>query len=112
MRRPLGLAGILLLALACGSPRTSAPAAPAAPGAPAAVAQPQFTFASWSVASRLVREGRVIQTVSGKGGFSLILNDHTWVRLVAKPGDPLPKNPREYVFRNAPNAAMIRHSTE
>ena len=111
MRRPLALSGALLLALACGSPRTSAPA-PAAPAAQAAPPQPQFTFASWSVASRLVREGRVIQTVAGRGGFSLILNDHTWVRLVAKPGDPLPKNPREYVFRNAPNAAMIRHTTE
>jgi hypothetical protein len=60
----------------------------------------------------LIKAGRVVQTVSGHGGFSLILDDHTWVRLVAEPGDPLPANPKGYIARNAPNARTIRHSTE
>jgi hypothetical protein len=109
MRRLFVPAGALLAALAaCHSP------APAPAPAPAAQApqQPQFTYGSWTTVSRLVREGKVIQTVSGHNGFSVILTDHTWVHLVAKPGDPLPKNPREYVYRHAPNAAMIRHTNE
>lgn len=113
MRRralPLALAGLLGLGLAsCQGPQASAPApAPAQP----ALAKPQFTFASWSQVIPLIRNGQVIQTVSGRGGFSVILQDRTWVHLVAKPGDPLPKHPKDYISRNAPNAAAIRHSTE
>jgi hypothetical protein len=115
MRR-LALAALLALGLgSCRSPKTPAPAPPpaAAAATPAPpLAQPQFTFAAWSQAQRYIKEGKVIQTVSGRGGFSLILADHTWVHLVAKPGDPLPKNPKEYIYRNAPNAGSIRHTKE
>lgn len=106
MRR-LALATLLVLGLAsCRPPQ------PSGPGPASAAARPQFTFASWSEATRYIKEGKVIQTVSGQGGFSLILRDHTWVRLVARPGDPLPGNPKEYIARNAPNARTIRHSRE
>jgi hypothetical protein len=114
MRR-LALSALLVLMLAsCRSPNAPAPGpkpAPAATPAPPAT-QPQFTFASWTQAQRYIKEGKVIQTVSGRGGFSLILADHTWVHLVAKPGDPLPRNPKDYIYRNAPNAASIRHTKE
>jgi hypothetical protein len=60
----------------------------------------------------LIRQGRVVQTVSGRGGFALILDDHTWVHILAEPGDPLPRNPNEYIARNAPNARSIKHSIE
>jgi hypothetical protein len=111
MRR-LALSAVLVLMLAsCRSPNAPAPGPKPAPPAPP-VTQPQFTFASWTQAQRYIKEGKVIQTVSGRGGFSLILADHTWVHLVAKPGDPLPRNPKDYIYRNAPNAASIRHTKE
>ena len=111
MRRlaPPALAALVLGA--CSHPKPApAPAAPAA--AALKPARPQFTFVSWTQAQRYIREGRVIQTVSGRGGFSLVLVDHTWLHLVAKPGDPLPKNPRDYISRYAPNAQSIHHTTE
>ncbi|MGA2082238.1 MAG: hypothetical protein ABSH53_16750 [Holophaga sp.] len=122
-----------LLALALASCRTPAPAtgprpapgptpgptpapAPAARPAPTAPAKsqlaPQFTFRTWSQALPLVKQGRVIETVTGHGGVSLILDDHTWVHLVAGPGEPLPRNPLDLVARNAPNAKAIKHSRE
>jgi len=108
------LAGPLLLVLAaCRGPEAARGAqTPAQPPAVPLAARPQFTFASWSQAVPYIRSGQVIQTVSGQGGFSLILRDHTWVHLVDKPGDPLPRNPRDFIARNAPNAAAIRHSRE
>jgi len=107
---PSVLTGLLALGLAS----CNAPEAPAPRPAPskAAAARPQFTFAAWSQVVPLIKGGEVIQTVSGKGGFAVILRDHTWVRLVAKPGEPLPKNPKDFISRNAPNAAAIRHTTE
>jgi len=103
-----------LLAAACRPPaaRAPAPAPAAAPASPRGPARPQFTFASWSEAAALIRAGQVLETVSGRGGFALILKDHTWVHPVARPGDPMPRNPLEFVARNAPNARAIRHSTE
>jgi len=112
MRR-LALAALLALGLAsCQSPKAPAPGRPSAAAPLPPVAQPQFTFASWTQAQHYIKDGKVVQTVTGRGGFSLILADHTWVHLVAKPGDPLPRNPKEYIYRNAPNAATIRHTKE
>jgi len=126
MGRPLGI-GLLALALAsCQGPEPRPAPAPgtarppgqarpqgqAPPQAASPLARPQFTFASWSQAVGMIKDGKVIQTVTGKGGFSLILEDHTWVRILARPGDPLPGNPKEYVVRNAPNARAIKHSRE
>ena len=54
----------------------------------------------------------MIQTVSGQSGLALILRDHVWVHLVTKPDDPLPKHPLDFIYKNAPNAASIRHTTE
>lgn len=73
---------------------------------------PQFTFSPWRKAVPLIRAGRVVQTVSSHGGFALILDDHTWVRLVSEPGDPLPRDIKGFIARTAPNAKAIRHSTE
>jgi len=101
----LALAGLA----ACKGPEPSPPPAPAKPQT---APKPQFTFGSWTQVIPLIKAGKVVQTVSGRGGFSVILDDHTWVHLVAKPGDPLPKNPNDYISRNAPNARAIRHSTE
>jgi len=108
------LAG-LLAALGCRPPAAPAPpaaATPAPPARPQGPARPQFTFSTWSEAAVLIRSGQVVGTVSGRGGFALILKDHTWVRPVAKPGDPLPRDPVAFVARTAPNAKAIRHSTE
>ena len=112
--RSLG-AAILALVLglcACQSPKPPAhhPPAPAPPPPPPPA--PQFSFASWTQAKGLIRAGRVLQTVSGRGGFSLILDDHTWVHLVATSGDPLPRNPMDFIYRNAPNAAAIKQVHE
>jgi hypothetical protein len=70
---------------------------------------PQFTFASWRQVQPLIKSGRVIETVTGKDGLSLILDNHSWVHVVAKPGEPLPRNPLDYVYRFAPNASAIKH---
>ncbi len=119
--RPLRSLAVLLAGLLAGAcrPPAGVPKAAAPPPAPAPApvrpqgpARPQFTFASWSEAAALIRAGQVLETVSGRGGFALILKDHTWVRPVAKPGDPVPRNPLEFVARNAPNARAIRHSSE
>ena len=111
----LGLPAVTLgLALGLGACRSPKPA-PAARPAPAKAqnsVKPQFIYASWSQTKAFILEGRVIQTVSGQGGLSLILADHTWVHPVARPDDPLPLHPLEFVFKNAPNAQSIRHSTE
>jgi hypothetical protein len=113
------LASLWALALgSCRSPKPAAATTPAAtpaagaPAHPAGPPKPQFTFATWGQATGMIKAGQVIQTVSSSHGFSLILQDHTWVHVLAKPGEPLPKNPRSYVFRNAPNAAAIRHTNE
>lgn len=103
----LTLAALLALGLAS----CKAPAPVRSPTAPP-VAQPQFTFASWTQAQGYIKAGKVIQTVTGSSGLSLILADHTWVHLVDKPGDPLPRNPKDYINRNAPNAHAIRHTRE
>lgn len=118
------LAGLALLS-ACRAPAPAprpapgpgvrpAPSQPPAAGRPPEVRgpAPQFTFSTWRKAIPLIKQGRVVQTVSGHGGFALILDDHTWVRLVAEPGDPLPGNPRAYIAQNAPNAKAIKHSSE
>ena len=113
MRRTLPIAASLALTLglcSCRAPDSSG--APPAPARTQTAARPQFTFATWSQATVLIKAGKVIQTVSGSGGLSLILQDHTWVHLVAQPGDPLPQNPLAYIARNAPNAKAIRHTTE
>jgi hypothetical protein len=108
------LIGLLALGLgSCRPPAPQPPAAHPAQGGGLGPAKPQFTFASWSAAKSLIRGGQVVQLVSGRaGGYSLILQDRTWVHLVAKPGDPLPGNPMEYINKNAPNAKAIRHSVE
>ena len=62
-RAPLALA--LLALAACHSPQSPAPEPAQAPAGQSKM-QPQFTFASWSVASRYIRDGKVIQTVAGK----------------------------------------------
>jgi hypothetical protein len=114
MRRPIVcLTGLLALGLgSCRSPHPAAPPPASAKAAPQALARPQFIFASWSQAKDLILQGQVIQTVSGKSGLALILRDHVWVHLVAKPDDPLPRHPLDFIFKNAPNAASIRHTTE
>jgi hypothetical protein len=120
LRLALGLA-LVLCACRQPQPQPQAPAKPTGPAPrpatpPATGAKPgfkpQFTFASWTQAAEHIRNGDVIETVSGHGGFSLILKDHTWVRPVSKPGDPLPRNPMEFLERNAPNAKSIRHTKE
>lgn len=102
----------LLLGLcACQSPKPAHhPPAPAPPPPPPPA--PQFSFASWTQAKSLIRAGRVLQTVSGRGGFSLVLDNHTWVHVVATSGDPLPRNPMDFIYRNAPNAAAIKQVHE
>ncbi len=120
--RVCGLAAALLLgAWGCRAPapapaRGPAPplAAPSPAGAPRTqgAARPQFIFATWSKALPLIRQGRVTETVTGSGGVSLILDDHTWVHLVAEPGDPLPRNLMDQLASNAPNAKNIKHSKE
>ena len=114
----VALAGCLALfpALFLASCRNPAPQAPSKrPGqaGPLGPAQPQFTFSGWKAATALIRGGQVIQLVSGRaGGYSLILQDRTWVHLVAKPGDPLPGNPMEFINKHAPNAKEILHTVE
>jgi hypothetical protein len=111
--------GLLILA-ACRSPQPAPAPPPKAPvqagpqgqAGASAPARPQFTFAGWSRIRALVQSGQVIATVSGRGGFAVILQDRTWVRLIAKPDDPMPRNPVDLVNRLAPNARDIRHSTE
>jgi hypothetical protein len=113
------LAGILLLLGACRAP---APApAPARPQGSAATGparpqgnapKPQFTFSPWSRAVPLITQGRVVQVVSGHGGWSLILDDHTWVHLVPDPADPLPRNIMDFIARKAPNARSIKQTKE
>jgi len=117
------LAGLALLG-ACRAPAPSPRPGPAGPAGPAptptrppgaqppGTPPPQFTFSSWRKAVLLIRQGKVVQTVSGRGGFALILDDHTWVHLVAEPGDPLPRDPKAFIDRNAPNARAIKHTTE
>ena len=116
MRRPAAaLAGLLALGVcSCRSPRPAAPPQGSTKGTAQAhaLAKPQFIFASWSQAKELILQGQVIQTVSGKNGLALILRDHVWVHLVTKPDDPLPRHPLDFIFKNAPNAASIRHTTE
>jgi hypothetical protein len=108
------LIGLLVLGLgACRPPAPHPPAARPAQAGSLGPAKPQFTFSTWSAAKSLIRGGQVIQLVSGRaGGYSLILQDRTWVHLVAKPGDPLPGNPMEFINKNAPNAKAIRHTVE
>lgn len=105
-------AGLALTLGLCSCTAPESSGAPPVPGRTQTAARPQFTFAPWSQATALIKAGKVLQTVSGSGGFSLILQDHTWVHLVAQPGDPLPRNPKEFIARNAPNAKAIRHTTE
>jgi hypothetical protein len=112
-RSAFALAGLLALGLcSCRSPHPAAPPAGSAKGAAQPLAKPQFIFASWSQAKDLILQGQVIQTVSGQSGLALILRDHVWVHLVTKPDDPLPKHPLDFIYKNAPNAASIRHTTE
>ena len=119
-RTTLLAAGLLALLGACQKPQPGVPTRPSGPGqasgAPGAKPQggfkAQFTFSSWTEATKLIRDGAVVETVSGHGGFSLILKDHTWVRPVAKPNDPLPKDPMDFIAKNAPNAKSIKHSKE
>ena len=108
------LAGLLALGLAsCRPPAPEASAKRPPLSGPLGPAKPQFTFSGWSAAKSLIRGGQVIQLVSGRaGGYSLVLQDRTWVHLVAKPGDPLPGNPMEFINKNAPNAKAIRHTVE
>jgi hypothetical protein len=108
--RRLVLAGLLALGIcSCHAPQP-APAGPAPIAAQAPA--PQFTYVSWNQVKPLIRAGRIVQTVSGRGGLSLILDNHNWLHLVAKPGDPLPKNPMDFIYRNAPNAGAIRYTKE
>jgi len=102
--------------LACRSPNPAetpvqVKAVPAPPAAPAPAA-PQFNFASWNQVKPLIKAGRVVQTVQGRGGLSLVLDNHNWIHIVAKPGDPLPKNPMDFIYRNAPNAGEIKQTRE
>ena len=110
-RAALGAGLVLGLGL-CSCSKPSIVVAPAPQAALATQTAPQFNFASWNQVKPLIKAGRVIQTVNGKGGLSLILDNRNWIHIVAKPGDPLPKNPMDYIYRNAPNAGDIKQVHE
>ena len=44
----------------------------------------------------------MLQVVTGPGGISLVLDDHTWVHLLNDPTDPLPPNPWDDIVKHAP----------